>query len=129
MMEREIRLERYRWSVRCFIGYTEADASFLCHCLTSIGCRGEAVSDAYRHFLHGGSDSGLTYTNVSKRVSLVAVGASDNPGSEVNTIGHELLHVVAHICEEDGIDPLSEEPCYIMGELCEKIFNQTIFKT
>lgn len=36
--------------------------------------------------------------------------------------GHELLHVVAHICEQDGIDMMSEEPCYMMGSLCEKFF-------
>lgn len=40
----------------------------------------------------------------------------------INTTGHELLHVVAHICEQDGIDMLSEEPCYMMGSLCEKFF-------
>lgn len=43
-------------------------------------------------------------------------------GSIINTIGHELLHVVSHICEQDGIDMLGEEPCYMMGSLCEKFF-------
>ena len=36
-------------------------------------------------------------------------------------IGHELFHVVAHVCGNDGIDMQEEEPCYIIGELCEKI--------
>lgn len=53
---------------------------------------------------------------------LLAIGKCKSDGSIINTIGHELLHVVAHICEQDGIDMLSEEPCYMMGSLCEKFF-------
>jgi hypothetical protein len=41
----------------------------------------------------------------------------------VNTIGHELLHVTAHICEAYDIDMNSEQAYYIMGELCGKVFN------
>ena len=41
----------------------------------------------------------------------------------VNTIGHELLHVTAHICEAYDIDMSGEQACYIMGELCGKVFN------
>ena len=52
----------------------------------------------------------------------LAIGECESDGSIINTIGHELLHVVAHICEQDGIDMLSEEPCYMMGSLCEKFF-------
>ena len=63
----------------------------------------------------------MTYSNVAERKSVVAVGASE-AADVVNTIGHELLHVVAHICEKDGIDMLSEEPCYILGQLCEELF-------
>ena len=67
-------------------------------------------------------DRGLTYSNLSERRSVLAIGECESDGSIINTIGHELLHVVAHICEQDGIDMLSEEPCYMMGSLCEKFF-------
>ena len=61
-------------------------------------------------------------SNLSERRSVLAIGKCESDGSIINTIGHELLHVVAHICEQNGIDMLSEEPCYIMGSLCEKFF-------
>lgn len=67
-------------------------------------------------------DRGLTYSSLSERRSVLAIGKCESDGSIINTIGHELLHVVAHICEQDGIDMLSEEPCYMMGSLCEKFF-------
>ena len=122
MTRREIRLERYDWRVIFYIGYTGADGVYLCQCLTEMGCRGSTLRNAYDHFLRGGECSGLTFSNVNERVSIVAIGASDEQCDVINTIGHELLHVVAHVCERNGIDMLDEEPCYMLGELCEKLF-------
>ena len=122
MTRRDICLEQYRWSVICFIGYTTDDTDEICHALKGIGCNGHSIESAYRHLSLASNERGLTYSNVGKRESVVAVGASDNKGSLVNTIGHELLHVVAHICDNDGIEMQSEQPCYIMGELCERVF-------
>lgn len=103
------------------MGYDRDDAAEICDALEAIGCRREAVMEAYHHLTLGSAERGLTYSNVAERKSVVAVGASD-AADVVNTIGHELLHVVAHICEKDGIDMLSEEPCYILGQLCEDLF-------
>lgn len=50
--------------------------------------------------------------------ALSDIGCNGNPLSEA----YEHLHVAAHICEQDGIDMMSEEPCYIMGSLCERFF-------
>lgn len=122
MIRRKIYLEQYRWSVKCFIGYTIDDTDEICCSLEEIGCNGYSLEAACRHLSLASDERGLTYSNVGKRESVVAVGASDNKGSLVNTIGHELLHVVAHICDNDGIEMHSEQSCYIMGELCEQIY-------
>lgn len=92
------------------------------HALSDIGCNGNPLSEAYEHLTKQSADRGLTYSNLSERRSVLAIGKCESDGSIINTIGHELLHVVAHICEQDGIDMLSEEPCYMMGSLCEKFF-------
>lgn len=121
MTRRKIRLDLYGWEVMCFVGYYRDDAAEICDALEAIGCRLEAVREAYHHLTLGSAERGLTYSNVAERKSVVAVGASE-AADVVNTIGHELLHVVAHICEKDGIDMLGEEPCYILGQLCEDLF-------
>lgn len=126
MIRREIHLEQYRWSITCFIGYTANDTDEICHALEGIGCNGHSLESAYRHLSLSSDERGLTYSNVDKRESVVAAGASDNKGNLVNTIGHELLHVVAHICDNDNITMQSEEPCYIMGELCQKTFESIL---
>lgn len=123
MIRRVIQLPKYDWSIVCFIGYQPPDADEICHALSDIGCNGNPLSEAYKHLSLSSGDRWLTYSNLSERRSVLAIGECESDGSIINTIGHELLHVVAHICEQDGIDMLSEEPCYMMGSLCEKFFD------
>lgn len=123
MTRHEIRLEHGRWSVTCFIGYhADADTDEISRALEDIGCTGEALLEARRHLAKDSEDRGLTYSNVRGRESVVAVGRSGDLASGINTIAHELLHVVQHVCEQDGISMTGEEACYIMGELCERVF-------
>ena len=122
MICREIQLERYGWSVMCFIGYTNDNTNEICRALESMACEGNALNSAYEHLSKDSGDRGLTYSNVKERRSVVAIGKSQSNASIVNTIGHELFHVVEHICSTDNIEMQNEEPCYIMGELCEKLF-------
>lgn len=133
MTKCDVYLQKYRWSVTCFIGYEPEDAVFLCQQLASIGCSNDALREAFEHLTQGSDERGLTYSNVKDRRSIVAIGLSTTHADMVNTVSHELFHVVAHICEKDGIDMLSEEPCYIMGSLCEEFFifirtnNETVY--
>lgn len=121
MTRGEITLDRYEWSVTCFIGYDEEDVDEICNTLEVIGCDGDALFNARRHLAKDSDGRGLTYSNVRLRQSVVAIGRSPSHASMANTIGHELFHVVAHVCGKDGIELQGEEPCYIIGELCEKI--------
>ena len=123
MTRHEIRLEHGRWSVTCFIGYhADADTDEISRALEGIGCTGQALLEARRHLAKDSENRGLTYSNVRGRESVVAVGQSGDLTSGINTIAHELLHVVQHVCEQDGISMTGEEACYMMGELCERVF-------
>ena len=122
MTRHEIRLEHGRWSVTCFIGYhADADTDEISRALEGMGCTGEALLEARRHLAKDSENRGLTYSNVRGRESVVAVGRSGDLASGINTIAHELLHVVQHVCEQDGISMTGEDACYIMGELCERV--------
>lgn len=121
MTRDEITLDRCEWSVTCFIGYDEEDVDEICDTLEGIGCDGDALLEARRHLAKDSDERGLTYSNVRLRRSVVAIGRSPSRASMANTIGHELFHVVAHVCGNDGIGMQGEEPCYVMGKLCEEI--------
>lgn len=122
MIRRDLTLKRCDWRVCCYIGYESEDAVFLCQELTAMGCRDDKIREAFEHFMRGGEGCGLTYSNRDERKSFVAIGRTNSHGDMVNTVGHELFHVVAHVCDADGVNMQGEEACYIMGELCEKIY-------
>lgn len=124
MTRDEISLDKRGWGVTCFIGYDEEDVGEICNALEGIGCDGDALAEARKHLMRESDDRGLTYSNVRLRHSVVVIGRSSSRASMANTIGHELLHVAQHMCERDGMDMHGEEPCYIMGELCEEVFKQ-----
>lgn len=85
MMRRVIELPKYDWSIVCFIGYQPSDADEICHALSDIGCNGNPLSEAYEHLIKESVDRGLTYSNLSERRSVLAIGKCESDGSIINT--------------------------------------------
>lgn len=54
----------------------------------------------------------------------MVIGMASDVSQYLNTIAHEALHVVQHVCDRMGIDLNGEEPCYIMGGLVQSLFKE-----
>ena len=121
MISQEIYLEKYDWTVLVYYGADLGKADEVCNTLEKIGCSEKAVGEAREHFLHGSENAGLTYSNTAERKSVVAISRTTSGEEFVNTVAHEMFHVVCHICGALGIDLNSEEPCYLMGWLCQSV--------
>lgn len=121
MISQEIYLEKYDWSVLVFYGVYGSDVDEVCDALVRIGCTDNAVESARKHCTKGERNSGLTYSNLSGRKSVVAICMTTSEHEFVNTVTHEMFHVVTHVCEALGIDLKDEEPCYMMGWLCQSV--------
>ena len=104
-----------------FYGLKAADTDEVCNSLVQIGCTEKAVESAREHCLRGIPNTGLTYSNLAGRKSVVAVSRTTTEYEFVNTVTHEMFHVVTHICESLGVDLKDEEPCYMMGWLCQAV--------
>lgn len=97
MIKQEIYLEKYDWNVIvCHIANQE-DVDEAMDLLSSIDCKGQPLLDAYDHISTDSSNKGLTYTNVSKKTSVVLICKSTSEGEYINSLTHEMFHVVAHI--------------------------------
>lgn len=115
-ISRKVRLES-----SCVYGLESSDTDEVCNSLVQIGCTEKAVESAREHCLRGMPNTGLTYSNLAGRKSVVAVSRTTTEYEFVNTVTHEMFHVVTHICESLGIDLKDEEPCYMMGWLCQAV--------
>ena len=120
MISQEIYLEKYDWSILVFYFVGRENVDEVCEALVKIGCTEMAINSAREHCL-GEQDTGLTYSNLSKRKSVVAIGRTSSKHEFINTVAHEMFHVVTHICEALGIGLKDEEPCYVMGWLCQAV--------
>ena len=99
MTEQEISLERYDWTVHVLYDVRSRDAMYVRRCLRDLGCKGVPLEDASNLVLRGEANKGLTYSNVSLRKSVVAIGWTTSSGEYANSLSHEMLHVVQHISE------------------------------
>lgn len=69
--------------------------------------------------LEGKPNKGITYSNIDTRKTIVVIGWTTSKGEYTNSLTHEMLHVVQHVSEQFLINMYTEEPCYLLGSLCQ----------
>lgn len=124
MIKRDIEIVDYEWTVHCYIAVRGYLVGEIISELERLGCRGKHLKDAEDCLRSGHLDGGLTYSDLDGRETVMVIGMASDVSQYLNTIAHEALHVVQHVCERMAIDLDSEEPCYIMGGLVQALYNE-----
>lgn len=117
-----IELPKYNWTVRYYQDSAPSDSIEIYEALRQIGCTGKALDEAERHLSSKKKNKGLTYSNIKEGKSVVAVSETTSDEEFINTMSHEVHHVVSHICEKYDLDMYSEEMSYLTGYLCGKCY-------
>ena len=65
--------------------------------LRDLGCSGIPLEDACNLVLEGEPNKGITYSNVDTRKTVVVIGWATSKEEYMNSLSHEMLHVVQHI--------------------------------
>ncbi len=71
--------------------------------------------------LLGRKDVGFTYTDPSKKTSIVGIAATSSQEEFLNTIVHEAKHVQSHICEYYNVPEDGEQAAYLIGYIVQKM--------
>ena len=119
MTENEIYLEKYDWTVHVMCNVHAKDAMKVRRRLRDLGCSGIPIEDACNLVLEGEPNKGITYSNVDVRKSVVIIGWTTSKEEYMNSLSHEMLHVVQHISEQFFINMYGEEACYLLGGLVQ----------
>lgn len=122
MIRISLDIRRYNWTVHCFIGSVPSDCVEIYGALERIGCKGKAIGDARKHLSRRDCNAGLTYSNTQEKKSVMVIEKATSEEELLNTIAHESLHVVSHICGMYNISMDSEEPCYLLGWIVGKCY-------
>ena len=119
MTEQEIYLERYDWTVHVMYDVHSKDSMNVRRHLRDLGCSGIPLEDACNLVLKGEPNKGITYSNVDTRKTVVVIGWTSTKAEYMNSLSHEMLHVVQHISEHFLINMYGEEVCYLLGGLVQ----------
>lgn len=121
MIIQELNIKGYDWHVTFFFSVTCYHLYTILDKLREIGASQDVVAKAYKNISSCSLDTGLTYSNPERRESVVVIGTASSPEEYSNSIAHECQHLIKHIGLENGIDPYSEELCYLAGHIAGEI--------
>ena len=115
-------MERYDWTVHVMYDVHSKDAMKVRRYLRDFGCAGIPLEGAFNLVLEGEPNKGITYSNVDTRKTVVVIGWTTSKAEYMNSISHEMLHVVQHISEQFLINMYGEEVCNLLGGLVKATF-------
>lgn len=116
----EFYLTEWDWWVKVFYVVEYIPLDLIVSELKKIGC--DSTDEVISLFEDDAENKGYTYSNLTKRKSIMIIGATTCPAEFQHTYDHEKLHLAMHIAKEDRIDPFSEELAYLIGDIGFNMF-------
>lgn len=97
--------------------------------LYKVRCTYKQATEAYKTIYKKEKDIGFTYANYFTQSSVMFIGKPSSFDQLLNTIAHESRHLQQYIADYYGIDQNSEDVCYLLGNLVQKIYQILIDNT
>ncbi len=70
-------------------------------------------------------DTGFTYSNKRNHESVMVVGLASSAKEEMNSIVHEIRHLVDDIASSYNLVPCGEDVAYLSGDIAMKMYENT----
>lgn len=115
-------IQRYDWHVTIYYGASTEDSNTLLRDLEQSGCAGAFLRTAKEQLESGNLNTGLTYSNFDRHLTIISIGRASSPMQLLNTLQHEQRHLETHIAKTFHLDPFGEEICYLAGHIAELTF-------
>lgn len=117
MTTRDVYIRQYDWMLHLFL---DVNPEYLYEVVTKmddVAISSHIIRRVALLIKHSEYDYGLTATNSSLRETVMVVGESSSREEFLNTLQHEVRHLVDDIAECDSINPYGEEVGYITGTI------------
>ena len=122
MIVQDIYLPEYDWRCRVYYAVTGYWADDILEDLRQIGCTGAHYRRAQNNLYAGHLNTGLTYSNIRIRESVMVIGLTSSAEEFADSYDHEKGHLLRQISSAFGIDPYGEEQQYLSGDIAKKMF-------
>ena len=122
MIHQDIFIRDYGWKVSVWYAVRGYRIAGVLTDLRLAGCPPEEMLEFRRFMDRCEYDKGMTYSNTDTRESVMVIGLAGCAEQYANTIAHEAGHLAENIASECGVDLRSEEFCYLIGKIAEKMY-------
>ena len=122
MIKQKFKLHKYLWKVYVYYNATYEDIDTIVKSIRSIKLPSKYCESAYTILKKGVLNNGLTLSNLRTKSTIIVISKTSNASEFVNSMFHEIYHLVNHISKEYNIDNDSEEPCYLFGEIAQTMY-------
>lgn len=120
MIRQDIYLDKEEWQIIAFYAVTHFEVDEIMRTLQDSGCRGKNLETAYENLASGNRNTGLCFSGDG--VSVLVISVTSSKPQFCNSWVHELHHLATHIAKSLGYDLISEDVCYLAGEIAEKMY-------
>jgi hypothetical protein len=115
MIRQNVYIEKYDWLVHIYYAVDAYYIEEILWKLYDIGCPRVFMWRAYENMSANKLNQGLTYSNPTRRETVMVIGLASSPAEYENSIQHELRHLVDNIVDALNLKP-GEPPGYLTGE-------------
>ncbi|MBO5172018.1 MAG: hypothetical protein J6B83_03075 [Bacteroidaceae bacterium] len=122
MLRQTIHLSEWDWTIYAYYSVGHYYTDEIMDRLVSLGCRDRKLQRAYSNLSSGTVDTGLTYSNLLNRETVMVVGYASSGAELFNSLVHEMRHVEEHIARASHIEPYGEPVAYLCGELARQMY-------
>ena len=123
MIRWELHLKTIDWHVTVMYAVTCYNIGAVVRAMHDAGASDANIKNERRLIESRKLNQGLTYSNPSTRESVMVVALAESAEQYANSIAHERGHLVAQLTDILGLDWRGEDPCYMAGELAQKMYD------
>ncbi len=122
MVRTTLYISRYDWVVHCFFAVDCYFATEIVAMMAGLGASRNMCARAYASMSDDKLNGGITYSNYSKRESIMVTELTSNACEFFDSFVHETGHLATHIAMADKISLEGEEVRYIQGDVARALF-------
>lgn len=105
------------WDIEWFFFTTSKDKEIILSSLYESNANDSLISNIDETNLLDKKNSGFTFSNMTRRKSVVVIGNTTSGRQFLNTFIHELRHLTDHIAATLKINLSGEEAAYLAGDI------------
>ena len=96
------------WKIKVFYETICDDIDTIILALKEIYCPNNYIKEALDNLERCDLNSGLTYSNMTLKSSVIVIGKTSSPEQLINTISHEYYHLICHLAKGLNIEDEEE---------------------